>query len=183
MVDGVGLEPVDEGLVVLDRLSHLVSDIRIQNLKELRAPLRLTIQWEARRAVRSEQGALRLALPTVIESQFLSPDTGSDDSDSLPLQLRSALTLRSETTLHLPPGHTLSPAALTPDHADAPFGSCSLSVSPPDAKRETRLTWQCILKPVVLDPDKKRAFTDFTHDSLRKLQGDWEFTPETVVKK
>ena len=167
-------------LIGFDRLSHHVSDIRIHNIKELQSPLRLTIQWEARRAVRSEQGLLRLTLPTVIESHLLSSGTRDEESDdTLPLHLTSAVHIRSEAVLHMPPGHTLAPHA--PASADTPFGKWSLTITPPDAKRTARITWDCTLPPATLTAAQRRLFTDFTHDSLRQLQGEWDFTAESVA--
>ncbi len=179
------LPPLDRiaavrSLIGFDRLSHHVSDIRIQNIKELQSPLRITIQWEARRAVRKDQGQVLLTLPTVIESQLLNSGDGDDDgSDALPLLLTSAVHLRTEATLHMPPGHTLAPRA--PAGSDAAFGKWSLALSPPDASRAALLTWDCILLPATYAPEPKRQLIDFTHDALRQLQGEWEFTAESVA--
>jgi transglutaminase-like putative cysteine protease/tetratricopeptide (TPR) repeat protein len=170
-------------LVGFDRLSHHVRDIRIHNIKELQAPLRLAIQWEARRCLRNEQGRLRLTLPTVIEGHLLSADAGGEQDAEIPLRVSSAVRIRSEAILHLPPGHTLSPQSLAPSNGRSPFGAWSLSVSPPDARRTTRLTWECNLVPGMIPADKRRSFLDFTHDSLRKLEGDWEFHAESVAGK
>ncbi len=167
-------------LIGFDRLSHHVSDIRIQNIKELQSPLRLSIQWEARRAVRKEQGQLRLTLPTVIETHLLTSGAGGDENDDAqPLQLTSAVNIRSETSLHMPPGHSLAPHA--PASADTPFGRWSLAVSPPDAKRTARITWECALPSASLTPEQRRPFIDFTHDSLRQLEGAWDFNAEAVA--
>jgi hypothetical protein len=68
-------------------------------------------------------------------------------------------------------------------NSDSPFGSWSMKVTPPDAKRTARLLWECTLHPTVLAPDKKRPFVDFTHEALRKLQGDWEFTADVTAGK
>lgn len=171
-------------LIGFDRLSQHVTDLRIQNIKELAAPLRIVIQWEARRCLRRVDGNLRLTLPTVIESHLLTADTGSDaDGTDTPLRLTSPVHIHSVATLHLPAGHTLSPQSLTPADATSAFGAWSVRISPPDAVRIARITWDCTLKPATLPPDKKRPFIDFTHDSLRRLQGDWEFVGESVVQK
>lgn len=183
------LPPIDRTaalrqLIGFDRISHHVRDIRIQNLKELDTPLRIVIQWEARGCLRSEQDQLRLSLPTIIESRLLTADSESaDESSDYPLQISAPVRIRSEMALKLPPGHVLSAGSLTGDKAESAFGKWSLSVTPPGTERTAHLVWECSLLPATLAPEKKRPFIDFTHDSLRRLQADWSFTAEAIVKQ
>ncbi|HEX2750549.1 MAG TPA: DUF3857 domain-containing protein [Verrucomicrobiales bacterium] len=171
-------------LIGFDRLSHRVGNIRILNIKELHVPLRIAIQWEARRCLHSEHGILRLDLPAVIENHFLAADTGNSDEDTgTPLQLTSALTLRSEVSLHVPPGRVLNLPPGLPVKTESSFGNASLTATPADAKRIARISWECTVRPGNIPQAQKRSFVDFTHDSLRRLQGDWEFGNEAVVRK
>jgi tetratricopeptide (TPR) repeat protein len=167
-------------LIGFDRLSHHVKEIRIQNIKEIQAPLRFTIQWEARRALRSAEGRLRLSLPTVVESHLIAP--AERESDSQPLHFDYAVHVRSETILQIPSGHTLLLPASIPATAKTSFGTWNLAATPPDAKRQTRISWDCSLIAGTHAAEQRRAFTDFTHDSLRRLEGEWEFVPETVAR-
>jgi len=179
------LPPLDRtaavrALIGFDRLSHHVKDIRIHNIKELQAPLRFTIQWEARRVLRSAEGRLRLSLPTVVESHLIAP--GERDAEDQPLRFSSAVRIRSEASLQLPAGHSIHMPPTLNAAAESVFGSWSLAVSPPDAKRRARIAWDCSLMAATHPADQRRAFTDFTHDSLRQLEGEWEFIPETVAR-
>lgn len=171
-------------LIGFDRLSHHVRSVRVHNIKELHIPLRIAIQWDVRRCLRDEHGTLRLSLPTVIENHFLSTDTGNgDDEADTALQLTSNLTLRSEVTVHPPPGRILNAPTQSPSKVDGAFGSSAIAVAPPDAKRATRIVWECSLRSGTVPAEQKRTLIDFTHDSLRRLQGDWEFGAEAIVKK
>lgn len=181
------LPPLDRtaavrALIGFDRLSHHVKDIRIFNIKELQSPLRITIAWEARRVLRSAEGRLRLTLPTVMESHLIAPASTSDDSDDLPLTFNSALRVRSESTLQLPTGHSLLMPANASSAAESNFGKWTLAVTPPDAKRQARIAWDCALKAGSFPAGQRRQFTDFTHDSLRQLEGEWEFTADRLAK-
>lgn len=181
------LQPLDRiaairQMIGFDRLSHQVCDVRIQNIKHLDAPLRIVIQWEALGTIRSEQGQLRLALPTVVESHLLSAGDEPEDA-SLPLAITAPLHVRSETTLRLPPGHSLSAQSFAPAGAQSSYGKWSLAVTPPGDSLAAILTWECSLQPATIPPAGRRPFLDFTHNSLRRLQGDWSFTADTVVRQ
>ena len=180
------LPPLDRSaalraLIGFDRLSHHVKEIRIQNIKELQAPLRLTMQWEARRVLRTAEGRLRLTLPTIVESHLIAAGAGDGPEDE-PLRFPSAVRVRSESVLQLPSGHALLIPAPLSTAAESPFGKWTLTVTPPDPKRQARIVWDCSLKAAAFSSEQRRAFTDFTHDSLRQLEGEWEFAPETVAK-
>jgi tetratricopeptide (TPR) repeat protein len=181
------LPPLDRtaairSLIAFDRLSHHVKDIRIQNIKELQSPLRITIQWEARRVLHSVDGKLRLALPTIVESHLIAPGSGDSEDEERPLRFNSSIRLRSETSLQMPPGHLLVLPSNPSGAAESAFGKWTLAVSPPDAKRTARINWDCSLNAGAFPGAQRRAFIDFTHNSLRQLEGEWEFTPETVAK-
>jgi hypothetical protein len=181
------LPPLDRtaavrALIGFDRLSHHVKDIRIQNIKELQSPLRITIQWEARRVFHAVEGRLHLSLPTIVESHLIAPGSSDNEDDDQPLRFNSSIRLRSETSLQMPPGHSLVVPGGPSATAECAFGKWTMAVSPPDAKRTARINWDCALKAGAFPGNQRRAFTDFTHDSLRRLQGEWEFTPDNVAK-